>query len=257
MVTSGMASPNSSSTRSATKSRSLAEQLDLAALEVDHAEPGLEDQVGEGQGDHPAEQLGDLLQLDRAVGADDLLEEDLRIGDLHHAEAVGPHLDHPEVGVAHGDGLGRPPAQVGDRPGVDEVDLAAERALEAVLPPLEGGEQGQVLGGQLEVAGPEAVGQLAPVDEHRLLALADDQLGPVLDLVLVAGEPPGEGRAGVVHPLDDVDQLALDLVHQAHDRSLVDVARGVPRQYPPTPHRAEVGPAPVRGLRPVSPRAQG
>jgi hypothetical protein len=66
------------------------------------------------------------------------------------------------------------------------------------------------------VAGAELVGQLAAVHEHRLLALADDQLGAVLDLVLVAGEPPRERRAAVVEPFDDVDEFALELRDDPH-----------------------------------------
>ena len=80
-------------------------------------------------------------------------------------------------------------------------------------PALQGRQDRQVLGDQRVVAGPERVGELPAIDEYRLLALADDQLGAVLDLVLIAGESPREGRPGVVEPLDDVDQFALELVH--------------------------------------------
>ena len=132
--------PNSSSTRSWHELAELVGQLDLATLEVDRAEPGRHDHVAERQGDDPAEQLGDLLGLDRGVGADDLAQEDLGVGDAHHAQAVGPHLDHLEVGVADGDRLRGPPAQVGDLADVEEVHLAAERAVEAVLPALQRAE---------------------------------------------------------------------------------------------------------------------
>jgi hypothetical protein len=85
-----------------------------------------------------------------------------------------------------------------------------------VLPALQRRQDRQALGDQLVVARPELVRQLAAVDEHRLLALADDQLGAVLDLVLVAREPPGERRAAVVEPLDDVDEFALELGDDPH-----------------------------------------
>ena len=58
---------------------------------------------------------------------------------------------------------------------------------------------------------------LALVDEDGGLALADGELGPHLDLVVVAREAVGEDvvlrRLG---PLDDVDELAADFVPKAH-----------------------------------------
>jgi hypothetical protein len=71
------------------------------------------------------------------------------------------------------------------------------------------------------VAGLELVGELTAVDEDRLLALAHDELGAVLDLVVVAGEPPGQGRSRIIDPLDDVDQFALELVDESHLAPLV------------------------------------
>jgi hypothetical protein len=70
-------------------------------------------------------------------------------------------------------------------------------------------------------AGFEDVGDGALVDEHRHLALAHDQVGVHLDLVLVAWEAPDDRVPGVVGPLDDVDELAADLVHQSHDAVLL------------------------------------
>jgi len=62
----------------------------------------------------------------------------------------------------------------------------------------------------------ELVGELAPVHEHRALALAHDQLRAVLDLVLVAGEPPRQQRPRIIDPFDDVDELVAKLRHQPH-----------------------------------------
>ena len=126
------------------------------------------------------------------------------------------YLDHLEVGVAHRDGLRGAPPDVGDGPGVDEVDLGPERAVEAVLPALQRREDREVLRLQFVVAGLELIGEGAAVDEHRFLALTNDELGTVLDLVLVPREPPRQRRPRVIDPLDDVDEFTLDFVEETH-----------------------------------------
>ena len=77
-------------------------------------------------------------------------------------------------------------------------------------------------------AGFEDIGDSALVDEHRHLALADDQLGVHLDLVLLAREAPDDRVPGVIGPFDDVDELAADLVHQSHYVALLSRVWGAP-----------------------------
>jgi hypothetical protein len=54
------------------------------------------------------------------------------------------------------------------------------------------------------------------VDEDGGLALADGELGAVLDRVAAALEAPDDGVAGVVGPVDDVDELAAEEVEEGH-----------------------------------------
>ena len=193
-------------------------QLDLAPLEVDHAETGFHDHVRERQCDDTPQQLGDLLHVHLAVGADHLAKKYVGFSHPNDTQTVGPHLDHGEIGVAHGDRVGGTPAKVGDRPGVDEVHLGPEGAVEPVLPALQGAQEGEVLGGELVVARTEPIGELPAVDENSLLTFTDDELGAVLDLVVVARKPPGQRGARIIDPFDDVDEFTLDLADDPHNR---------------------------------------
>src|SRR5690606_29507658 len=103
-----------------------------------------------------------------------------------------------------------------------EVHLSLEGRVEPVLPSLEGAQHGHVLRGEGVGAGRVDVGDAPLVDEHRELALADDELGSHLDLVVVAGEAPGDRVAAVVEPFDDVDELAADHVEQTHTVSFLE-----------------------------------
>ena len=66
------------------------------------------------------------------------------------------------------------------------------------------------------LAGPERVAELAEIDELRDLRFADDELRAVLDRLVLVRKAPRQRVARVVGPLDDLEQLALDEVHQAH-----------------------------------------
>ena len=97
--------------------------------------------------------------------------------------------------------------------------------------------------------GRERVAELAEVDELRDLRLAHDQLRAVLDRLVVVRKPPGERVARVIRPLDDVEQFALDEIHDAHSYSsdrrrppimLLDVAA--------EPRATAVRPAPTSPL---------
>src|SRR5262249_27967331 len=52
--------------------------------------------------------------------------------------------------------------------------------------------------------------------ELRHLRLADDELGAALDFLVVVRVAERQGVAGIIGPLDDLDQLALDEIHQSH-----------------------------------------
>ena len=151
-----------------------------------------------------------------AVGADDLDQELARVGDPHGVGAEGAQPHHAELGVAAGDRVAGAPLQVGEAAGVDEVDLRLERRLEAVVPVLERGQDRHVVGLELVEPGAEDVGELALVDEDRGLPLAHGQLGAVLDRVALALEAPDDGVAGVVRPVDDVDELAAQEIQDRH-----------------------------------------
>jgi hypothetical protein len=85
-----------------------------------------------------------------------------------------------------------------------------------VLPALERGQDRQI--GRLEPihARREHVGQLTLVHEHRHLPLPHGKLCAVLDLVTVSVEAVDERVAAVIGPLDDIDELAPDLVEETH-----------------------------------------
>jgi hypothetical protein len=166
--------------------------------------------------EHALEVALDLVGRVHPLRADQLLEEHARVGDAKvvaterpDAHASGPAGDR-ELGVADQDRVGGAPLLVDVLLEVDEVDIDLERAAKAVLPALEARQHGHVLGAQRVRARPEDVGQLPLVDEDRRLVLAADQLGAVLDLVVLVGELVHQRVIAVVRPLDDVDELALD-----------------------------------------------
>ena len=172
--------------------------------------------AAEASDDQLPQELLHLLGAELRVGADQLAQQPVRVGDPQRVCAERPQPHHAELGVAEHDRVLGAPLEVGELAGVDEVDLRLERRVEPVLPALERRQDRQVLGLQRVGAGREDVGDLPLVDEDGGLRLAHDELGAHLDLVLVAREPPDDGVPAVVEPLDDVDELALDLVPQSH-----------------------------------------
>ena len=188
----------------------------VARRDVERRHLGAGDGVAEDADDARAHRVGELVEAEVVVGAGDFLQEALRLDHLEVVGAEGAQADDAEVLVAHHDRVRRAPLVAGEQPRVDEVDVGLERRLEAVLPALEAGQDRDVVGGQRVLAGAERVAELAQVDELRRLRFADDELRAVLDLLVVVGETPADGVARVVGPLDDVDELCLDVVHQAH-----------------------------------------
>ncbi len=195
-------------------------ELVVVRREVERCDLRLGDGVREPRQDGRTELPGDFVGRGQAARPDDVLEEDPGVGDAHGIGAEGPQPDHAELGVPHHHRVGRAPLQIGEEAGVEEVDLGLERALEAVLPAAQGGQDRHVLGLDLVAPGGEEVGRLALVDEQGDLVLAHDELGAHLDLLVVDREPPDQRIGRVVEPLDDLDELRpellLDVVHQTH-----------------------------------------
>ena len=133
-----------------------------------------------------------------------------RIGDPHRIGAKGADAHGAEFGVAAHDGVLRAPFQIVEAGGVDEIDLAFEGRGEAVIPVLQGGHDRHVVGLQLIQARAEHIGQLAFVDEHRRLPLANGQFGAVFDGIVAPFKPPDHRVAGVIGPIDDIDEFALE-----------------------------------------------
>ncbi len=172
--------------------------------------------VGEDADDARAHRVGELVEAEVLIRAGHFLQEELRVDD---PEVVGPEradADDPEIVVAHHDRVRGAPLVAGEQARVQEVDVRLERRVEAVLPRLQLGQNRDVVGRQRVLARLERVAELADVDELHLLRLADDELRPVLDRLVIVGKAERERVARIVGPLDDVDQLAFDEVHQAH-----------------------------------------
>lgn len=66
-------------------------------------------------------------------------------------------------------------------------------------------------------AGAETITELAEVNELGGLAFADDQLGTILDCLVLIGKPPCQGVARVVVEFNDFEQFAFDESEDVHD----------------------------------------
>ena len=62
----------------------------------------------------------------------------------------------------------------------------------------------------------ETIGQLPFVDEDGRLPFAHGQLGTVFDRVALTLEAPDHRVAGVIDPVDDVDELAFEEIEDTH-----------------------------------------
>ena len=175
------------------------------------------DHVGQRLLDQRAHHLPELFGVVDAVGADELLEQQLRIGAADRVGAKGADADRAEVGVAHHQRLRRAPLQASDGLCRHEVDFAFEGRVEAMLPAFQRRHDRHVRRRQLVHAFGEDIRDAALVDKDRRLARPHRQLRAVFDLVLVARKAPHHGLAvGVIEPLDDVDELALQFVEETH-----------------------------------------
>jgi hypothetical protein len=142
--------------------------------------------------------------------------EGLGVGQVEGVDAEGAQPHHAEILVADGDRVRRAPLAVDLLPRAEEIHVGLEGRLEQLVPVLQVGQHRQGLRGQLVHAGAEHVGHLAFIDEHRHLRFAHRQAGAVLDFHFGHGKAPGHGVAVILGPLDDVDELFLDEVHECH-----------------------------------------
>jgi hypothetical protein len=131
-------------------------------------------------------------------------------------DTEGAHADDAEFLVADGDRVRRAPLLVELGARREEVEVGLERGFEQLVPVLQVGENRQGLRRQLVHAGREDVGDRAFVDEQRQLRIAHGQAGAVLDFHFRHGKAPGQRAVAGLRPLQDVDELFLDEVHQGH-----------------------------------------
>src|SRR5207248_332942 len=85
-----------------------------------------------------------------------------------------------------------------------------------VLPPLQPRQNRNVVGGQLVLAGPERIAELPEIHELHGLRFANDELGAAFDRAVAIGEAKRQRIARVIHPLDDLDELAAEKLSETH-----------------------------------------
>src|SRR5690606_3062874 len=200
--------------------------LALVRGEVDRGDLRLGERRTELADDEPAEVVTDLVRAELRVRTHELAQERRRVDDLERVGAERADADGSELGVAQDHGVLRAPREVGELARRDEVHLRLERRAESVLPALDRRQDRQVLRLERVRARAEHVGEAALADEHRRLALAHDELRLVLDLVPLTREAPDDRVPALVEELDDVDQLAAQLLHEAHPDSFARRAGG-------------------------------
>jgi hypothetical protein len=132
-------------------------------------------------------------------------------------DTEGTHADNAKILVTDGDRVRRSPLLVKLGARREEVHIRLERGFEQLVPVLQVGQHRQGLCRQLVHAGAEDIGDRAFVDEHRHLRFAHGQAGAVLDFHFRHRETPGQRAVGILGPLQDVDELFLDEVHECHE----------------------------------------
>ena len=140
-----------------------------------------------------------------------------------NAEVVitkGAQAHRAKVFVADGDGLGRTPLLVDLLARAEEIHLALERRLKQLVPVFQIGEHRQRLRGELVSARAKHIGRFAFVHKQRHLRFAHGERSAVLNLQIRHGEAPGQRSVRLFSPLNDVNKLLLDEVHQRHGKLL-------------------------------------
>jgi hypothetical protein len=122
--------------------------------------------------------------------------------------AKGADAHRAKFRIAADDRVLGTPFEVVEPRCVDVIDFRFERALKAMIPVVQGCHDRHVVGFQHVQPGGEHIGQLAFVDENRRLTGPYCQFSAIFDLVAFAFKPPDHGIAGVIHPMNDVDEFA-------------------------------------------------
>jgi hypothetical protein len=184
--------------------------------------------VAEDADDARAHRVGELIEAEVVIGAGDLAQEQLGVDDLEVVRPERPRPDDAEIIVAHHHRIGGAPLVPREQAGVEEVDVRLERGFQPVLPGRQARQDRDVVRRQRVLARSEGIAELAEVHELRHLRLAHDELRAALDRLVLVGEAVRQRVARVVGPLDDLDQLALEEIQDAHVMSSVSAARSQP-----------------------------
>ncbi len=189
--------------------------------QIERGQLAFRNRVGQAGHQRALELPFDVLHRVFAACAEHLAQENLRISNAEGICAERAQANHAELGVAHHNGVRRPPFAVKELLGVHKVHVGLERAVEPELPRFQRRHHRHIGGGQLIAAGLEHVRQLAFVDENRHLALADGQLRAHHDFLAVHVVLVNDGVVRAVRPLNDINQLSADdvadAVKNAHD----------------------------------------
>ncbi len=187
-----------------------ARELVVVARQVEDGLERLAHQVGQARHADVAQEVLDRVGGGLALGADQLLHEQVRVGDLHREAAEGAQAHHRQLRVAVDDRLLGAPLQVGVGLPADEVDLGLEGRGAAEGQPDDLAQQRQVQGRERVAPRPEHVQGLAVAVEDRRLVLLDDQLRAQLDRRRAVLRLAVHDRVpGVVEVLQDLDRHLL------------------------------------------------
>src|SRR5688572_20427451 len=169
------------------------------------------------------------------IRARDLAQERLRLDNPEIVDTEGTHAHNAHVVVRHHHRIRCAPFVAREQPRVEKIDISLERRIEGIFPRAQPREHRNVVGDERVPARAERVAELAEIHELRALRFTYNQLRAVLDGLVPICKAVRERVSRVVCPLDDLDVLALDEIHQTHDvepptdLSAVTAATSTPR----------------------------
>ena len=152
------------------------------------------------------------------IAARDFFQKNSRIDDLEiiGAERAQPH--DAEILVAQHHRVGGAPLVAGKQARGDVIHVGLERRFKTVFPALELGQHRNVIGNQRVFARLEGIAKFTEVDKLRHLRFAHNQLRAVFDRLVFVGKAIRQRVAGIIRPLDNVEQFAFNEIHQCHVR---------------------------------------
>jgi hypothetical protein len=89
-----------------------------------------------------------------------------------------------------------------------------------MIPVLQAGHDRHVVGLEHIEPGRKHICQLTFVNENSSLTFAHGQFGPVFDLVAFAFKPIHQRVAGIIGPMDHIDELATEEIKNRHQTLL-------------------------------------